>query len=74
MEQDNPKYGRTAKEFFSTQEAADMTGLNQTTLTLWIRNKMIDDSKIKRDSKGRRLWSKADIEQIKKVKDREGWQ
>ena len=62
------------KEYFSTQEVADITGVSQATLTLWIRNKMIDDSKIKRDPSGRRLWTRKDIELVFRIKKQEGWE
>ena len=61
------------KRYYSTQEAAEAAGLNQTTLTLWLRNNIIDDSTIKRDAEGRRLWTKDNINMIRKIKKQEGW-
>jgi hypothetical protein len=69
----NLKYDPSPKKYFTTQEAADITGLNQTTLTLWIRNKIIDDAKISRDANGRRLWSQENIEMVRRIKKEEGW-
>ncbi len=62
-----------AKKFYSTQEVAEKTGLNQTMLTLWLRNNIIDDKKIKRDPEGRRLWTRANIDEVLRVKKQEGW-
>lgn len=61
------------KEYYSTAEVADMTGLSQTTLLLWIRNKIIDGSRIKRSLEGKRLWTKIDIDEIRRVKTKNGW-
>ena len=61
------------KKYYSTQEVADRLGLTQTTLTLWIRNKMVDDAKVKRDASGRRLWTEENIEEVRKLKKEEGW-
>jgi hypothetical protein len=61
------------KRYYTTQEVADRLGLSQTTLTLWIRNKMIDDAKIKRDPMGHRLWSEENIGEVMRVKKEEGW-
>jgi hypothetical protein len=61
------------KIYFSTAEVAEMTGLSQTTLLLWIRNKMIDGSRIKRSVEGKRLWTREDVEEIRRVKTRNGW-
>ena len=63
-----------SKEYYTTQEAAEVTGLNQTTLTLWLRNHIIDDHLIKRDQEGRRLWSRDNIQMILRMKKQEGWQ
>lgn len=68
---ENPNPG--SKKYFTTQEVADITGLTQTTLTLWIRNKIIDDSKIRRDPEGRRIWTWEDIKKIQEIKKQEGW-
>ena len=70
---DQKKASFGPKQFYSTQEVADLTGLNQTTLTLWIRNNMIDDSRIRRDPRGRRLWTRENIDMILRVKKQEGW-
>jgi len=61
------------KTYYSTAEVAELTGLSQTTLLLWIRNKMIDGSRIKRSVEGKRLWTLEDIEEIRRVKTRNGW-
>ncbi len=61
------------QKYYTTQQVADITGVSQTTLTLWIRNKMIDDSKIKRDKDGHRLWSEEDIQKVLQIKKMEGW-
>jgi len=61
------------KTYYTTAEVAETTGLSQTTLLLWIRNKMIDGSRIKRSLEGKRLWTRDDIEEIKRVKVRNGW-
>ncbi|MCD6385720.1 MerR family transcriptional regulator [Candidatus Sumerlaeota bacterium] len=73
MPEKKEKFNSYEKKYFSTQEVADITGLTQTTLTLWLRNKIIDDSKIRRDPDGRRLWTREDIEMIQKIKKQEGW-
>ena len=73
MPEKKEKFNPYGKKYFSTQEVADITGLTQTTLTLWLRNKIIDDSKIRRDPDGRRLWTREDIEMIQKIKKQEGW-
>lgn len=62
------------KVFYTTSEAAEQTGVSQATLMLWIRNNVIDDSKIKRDSSGRRIWREKDLDTIREVKKKEGWQ
>ena len=59
--------------YFTTAEVAQKTGLSQTTLLLWIRNKVIDGSRIKRSVEGRRLWTREDIAEIERVKTRNGW-
>ena len=61
------------KVFYTTIEAAEQTGISQPTLMLWIRNNVIDDSKIKRDSSGRRIWREKDLDMIRKIKKSEGW-
>lgn len=61
------------KTFYTTAEVAEMTGLSQTTLLLWIRNKLIDGSRIKRSLEGKRLWTHEDVEEVKRVKARNGW-
>lgn len=61
------------KPFYTTAEVADMTGLSQTTLLLWIRNKVIDGSRIKRSLEGRRLWSREDVNEIERIKSKNGW-
>jgi hypothetical protein len=61
------------KRYYTTQEVADRLGLSQTTLTLWIRNQVIDDSTIKRDAMGRRLWSEENIKDVMRIKKEEGW-
>jgi len=61
------------ERYYSTAEVAEITGLSQPTLLLWIRNKIIDASHIKRSVEGRRLWTREDIEQIERVKARNGW-
>ena len=61
------------KVFYTTSEAAEQTGISQPTLILWIRNNVIDDSKIKRDSSGRRIWREKDLDMIRKIKKSEGW-
>lgn len=58
---------------FTTSQVAEMTGLSQTTLLLWIRNKVIDGSRIKRSVEGKRLWTREDIQEIERVKARNGW-
>ena len=68
-----PKRPSEEKTFFSTAEVADLTGLSQSTLLLWIRNKMIDGSRIKRSVEGKRLWTHEDIEEVRRVKTRNGW-
>jgi len=62
------------KVFYTTGEAAEQTGVSQATLMLWIRNNVIHDSKIKRDSSGRRIWREKDLDTIREVKKKEGWQ
>lgn len=62
-----------AKAFYTTSEAAAQTGISQATLTLWIRNNVIDDSKIKRDPSGRRMWTQDNLEMVRKIKKKEGW-
>ena len=61
------------KQFYSTQEAADLVGISQPTLMLWIRNRLIDDATIKRDASGRRQWSEDNIRELLRVKKEEGW-
>jgi excisionase family DNA binding protein len=61
------------KDYYTTAEVAERTGLSQTTLLLWIRNKVIDGSRIKRSVEGKRLWTREDIEEIERVKARNGW-
>lgn len=61
------------KPYYSTAEVADATGLSQTTLLLWIRNKVIDGSRIKRSVEGRRLWTREDIDEIEQIKSKNGW-
>ncbi|MCX8038055.1 MAG: helix-turn-helix domain-containing protein [Candidatus Sumerlaeia bacterium] len=61
------------KPYYTTAEVAEITGLSQTTLLLWIRNKLIDGSRIKRSVEGKRLWSREDIAEIERVKARNGW-
>jgi len=61
------------KAYYTTAEVAERTGLSQTTLLLWIRNKVIDGSRIKRSGEGKRLWTQEDIEEIERVKIRNGW-
>jgi len=61
------------KVYYSTAEVAETTGLSQTTLLLWIRNKIIDGSRIKRSIEGRRLWTKEDIAEIRRIKVQNGW-
>jgi hypothetical protein len=68
-----PKQPSEEKTFFSTAEVADLSGLSQSTLLLWIRNKMIDGSRIKRSVEGKRLWTHEDIEEVRRVKVRNGW-
>jgi hypothetical protein len=60
-------------EYYTTAEVAEMTGLSQTTLLLWVRNKIIDGSRIKRSLEGRRLWTAEDVKRIEEVKSRNGW-
>ena len=62
-----------AKPFYTTAEVAEATGLSQTTLLLWIRNKVIDGSRIRRSVEGRRLWTREDINEIERVKAKNGW-
>jgi len=62
------------KVFYTTSEAAEQTGVSQATLMLWIRNNVIDDSKIKRDPSGRRIWREKNLDTIREVKKKEGWQ
>ncbi len=61
------------KQYYTTAEVAELTGLSQTTLLLWIRNKLIDGSRIKRSVEGKRLWSREDIAEVERVKARNGW-
>ena len=61
------------KEFYTTSEAAELTGVSQVTLTLWIRNNVIDDAQIKRDQSGRRMWSEKNLKMIQEIKRSEGW-
>jgi DNA-binding transcriptional MerR regulator len=61
------------QEHYSTAEVATATGLTQTTLLLWIRNKVIDGSRIRRSREGRRLWTREDIEDILRIKSDNGW-
>jgi len=61
------------KAYYSTAEVAELTGLSQSTLLLWIRNKMIDGSRIKRSVEGKRLWTPEDVDEIRRVKTRNGW-
>lgn len=71
--QPTPTKPSTEQTYYTTAEVAKMTGLSQTTLLLWIRNKVIDGSRIKRSVEGRRLWTHQDIEEIERVKVRNGW-
>jgi hypothetical protein len=61
------------KSLYTTSEAAEKTGISQATLLLWIRNRLIDDAKIKRDPSGRRIWRAQDLETIREIKKKEGW-
>jgi len=74
---ETPRTARAPKpledRYYSTAEVARITGLSQTTLLLWLRNKVIDGSRIKRSVEGRRLWTREDIEEIERVKAKNGW-
>jgi len=59
--------------YYTTAEVVRRTGLSQSTLLLWIRNKVIDGSRIKRSVEGKRLWTPEDIQEIERVKARNGW-
>ncbi|KPL12314.1 hypothetical protein AMJ85_01105 [candidate division BRC1 bacterium SM23_51] len=71
--QPTPSQPAAEQTHYTTAEVAEITGLSQTTLLLWIRNKVIDGSRIKRSVEGRRLWTRRDIEEIERVKARNGW-
>ncbi len=55
------------KIYYSISEASDMLGIPQATLRLWERN--FSEIKPRRSSKGIRLYTKADIETIEKIRD-----
>lgn len=69
----DPLHSIPEKPHYSTAEVAKITGLTQSTLLLWIRNRVIDGSRIKRSGEGRRLWTREDIEAVRRVKVRNGW-
>ena len=55
----------------STEKAARVVGINQRTLQRWMRAGRVKAPKPRlRNGQGIRLWSKADIEQLRKVKER----
>lgn len=56
------------KAYYVLNEAADITQTSASDILEWIRENLIKDSEIKRDSAGRRLFSKRDIEQINLIK------
>ncbi len=56
---------------FTTAEAAEAIGIHRVTLQEWIsRGKIKPPKPVLRNGHGVRLWSKVDIEQVKKVKQR----
>ena len=57
--------------YFSTHEVADIIGISQATLVLWLNNKLIGDPEIKRSASGKRLWTTEDIDSVKKLKVKE---
>jgi len=70
----NSKEDREQNErprYFSTQEVAEMVGISQPTLLLWLQNGLISESTITRSGSGKRLWVIEDIEHAKKIKQRE---
>lgn len=70
---ENIESDESEKQYYSTAEVAQLTGLSQSTLLLWLRNKVIDGSRIKRSVEGRRLWPREYIEEIRRIKERYGW-
>lgn len=56
------------KETYSTQQAAEMVGVHKNTIFNWIRTGKVLE--VKKDWKGYRIWTRMDIENLIKAKDR----
>ena len=71
LESVSEKQKKYKPEYYSTHEAAQLSGVSQPTLLLWLKNGTINNSKIKRNATGKRLWTRTDVEAIKRVRSRE---
>ena len=59
----------------TTAEAAKAVGIARHTLQRWIRTGRVRAPKpVLRNGRGVRLWSKADVERLRKVKEQTYWQ
>jgi predicted site-specific integrase-resolvase len=58
----------SGKTFFLMHEALEQAGISRSTLLRWIKEKKIEDTKY-RDSNGWRLFTKQEIDTIKKKSD-----
>jgi len=57
------------KTYYKTSEACQMAGVSRSTFFRWLNKDILDDVR-HRDRRGWRLFTKADIERIKKEANR----